>query len=135
MEKRVVYYSVRYGKHKAISKARYYYYYVNLGIYFYLVVFFSSEQTLIHSLNPSHLMHLWNYRENCNASFMWKYFEKYLQWTLECEMAIFFEKKNSFGIFWESSTIHILTVCNKKIDKESPGCVLQQNVHNRNIFY
>ena len=47
---------------------------------------------------------------------------------------LFFLKKNSFGIFWESSTIHILTVCNKKIDKESPGCVLQQNVHNRNIF-
>ena len=55
--------------------------------------FSSSEQTLIHSLNPSHLMHLWNYRENCNASFMWKYFEKYLQWTLECEMANFFLKK------------------------------------------
>ena len=46
----------------------------------------------------------------------------------------FFEKK----ILLEYSGNQVLYTYSlfaiKKIDKESPGCVLQQNVHNRNIF-
>ena len=133
MEKRVVYYSVRYGKHRQSLRQGTTTILCKSWNIFLFGGFFSSEQTLIHSLNPSHLMHLWNYRENCNASFMWKYIEKYLQWTLECEMAGFFEKK--ILLEYSGNQVHILTVCKRKIDKESPACVLQQNVHNRNIFY